>query len=136
MVRPERTSGVGRVSAEVRRAAGFALLIGAVVQLPMVFMAARGADAERGSLLDSIVSATQLPGLLLTARKEAPAPAADPFLDPAVVTQTARSVLPPGLTLAAVNTIVMALVAFVALRTLHAIWPRRAPGRPLRPSAR
>ena len=133
---PVRNSSLGRVSVEVRRAACFALLIAAIVQLPMVLVAVRGADAaEPGSLLETIASATQLPGLLLTAKKETPAPAPEPFLDPVVV-EKARSVVPPGLTPAAINTLVMALVAYVALRTLFAIWPRRIEPRPARHSAR
>jgi hypothetical protein len=132
-------SSTVRVAAEIRRAAGFALLVAAAVELPLALLSVRGADAaEPSSLLDTIVSASQLPGMLLTAQKEAPAPSADPaFIDPSALAEGARSVLPPGVTLAAaVNTIVMALVAYLALRTLHAIWPRRSPSRPLRANPR
>jgi len=128
-----RPSGVGRVSVEIRRAACFALIVAVIVQLPLVVMSVRGADAAEGGLLDTIISASQLPGLLLTAQKKDPPPADPALIDPSAVTEGARSMLPPGVTLAAlVNTIVMALVAYLALRTLYAIRPRRAPSRAAR----
>ena len=125
---PMRPSGLAWIAAELRRAAGFALLVALIVQLPLVVMSVRGADAAEGSLLKTIISASQLPGLLLTAQKKAP-PADDPTLiDPSAVAEGARSMMPPGVTLAAlVNTMVMALVAYLAMRTLYAIRPWRAP---------
>ncbi len=133
-MRPVRFSHNVRVSAEIRRAFGFALLVAAVVQLPLVVLAVRGADAaEPGSLLETLVSASQLPALLITAPKPEPPPRDPAFIDPSAVVEGARSVMPSGVTLvAAANTVVMALIAYMALRTLYVIWPRRTPSRAAR----
>ena len=130
---PMRAPDVGRVSVEIRRAACFALIVALVVQLPLVVLSVRGADAAEGGLLDTIASASQLPSLLLSAKKDPPS--ADPALiDPSAVAEGARAVMPPGVSLASlVNTIAMALVAYLAMRALYVIWPRRTPQRAARP---
>lgn len=129
---------VRAVSAEIRRTVGIAMIVAAAAEVLLLAMSSRATAAEPGSLLESLISASQLPGSLLAAQPQPPAPSAEPgLIDPAAVARSARSLLPPGVSLAtAVNMVVLTLVAYLALRTVHAIWPRRNPGRPVRASPR